>query len=204
MPLIDAQPDALAKVYASSLYDLADKQGGRDLVEDVLGSLEGVLELARQDPRFSEFLSSRVLRTRDREKALRAILEGKVDDLVLRFLLVVNRKNRLGHLPAIFSAFDEIVQDKFGRVEVNVITAQPLDADQLSSIRDRLAKTLNKDVIAHPSVDPSIIGGVRFRIGDQLVDASVATRLRRMRDMLTDHGAAEIKARAGRMIDRSE
>jgi len=192
VPLTDSQPDALAKVYANSLYDLAEAQGGRELVEDVLGSLEGILELARQDKMFSEFLSSRVLAMKDREKALRSILEGKIHDLVLRFLLVVNRKERLAHLA------------KFGRVEVDVITASPLDADQLESIRDRLAKTLSKDVIARPSVDPSIIGGVRFRIGDQLVDASVSTRLRRMRDMLTEHGAAEIKARAGRMIDRAE
>lgn len=204
MPLTDSQPDALAKVYANSLYDLAEAQGGRELVEDVLGSLEGILELARQDKMFSEFLSSRVLAMKDREKALRSILEGKIHDLVLRFLLVVNRKERLAHLPAIYSAFDELAQAKFGRVEVDVITASPLDADQLESIRDRLAKTLSKDVIARPSVDPSLIGGVRFRIGDQLVDASVSTRLRRMRDMLTEHGAAEIKARAGRMIDRAE
>lgn len=201
MPLIEAQPDAIAKVYAASLFELAEAQGGREKIEDTLGSLEGLLELTRQDPRFNEFLASRVLGSKDRAASLRKILEGRIDDLVLKFILVLNRKRRLSHLPSIYVAFDALAQEKFGRVEVDVVTAQPLDAAELNSVRDRLSKALGKDVITRPSVDPSIIGGVLFRIGDRLVDASVATRLRRMRDMLSEHGAAEIKARAGRLID---
>jgi len=201
VPLIDAQPDAVAKVYAESLYSLAEQAGGREQVEDTLGSLEGILELARGDAKFNEFLASRLLTAEKRAASLKNMLDGKVDDLVMRFILVLNNKNRLSHLPAIHAAFDAMAQEKFGRVEIDVITAQPLDAAELASVRDRLSSTLGKDVIARPSVDPSIIGGVRFRIGDQLIDASVATRLRRMRDMLSDHGAAEIKARASRIID---
>lgn len=203
MPLIDAQPDAVAKVYAESLYTLAEQAGGQEQVEDTLGSLEGILELARSNKQFDEFLASRLLSPESRERSLRAMLEGKVDDLVLRFMLVLNEKNRLSHLPAIYAAFDAMAQAKFGRVEIDVTTAQPLDAEELASVRDRLSSTLGKDVIARPAVDPSIIGGVRFRIGDRLVDASVATRLRRMRDMLSDHGAAEIKSRAGKLVDDS-
>ncbi len=201
MPLTDAKPDAVAQVYAQSLYDLAHEKGGRDLVEDTLGSLEGVLELARSDQQFSEFLASRVLNSDKRAESLKTMLEGRVDDLVLKFLLVLNDKGRLGHLSPIYQAFDAIAQEHFGRIEVDIITAHELDADEVSSIRDQLAATLGKDVIARPSIDPSIIGGVRFRIGDRLVDASIATRLRRMRDALSDHGAAEVKARAGRLLD---
>jgi len=204
VPLIDAQPDAVAQVYAQSLYELADKQGGQSQVEDTLGSLEAILELARSDKQFSEFLASRVLSADKREASLKKMLDGRVDDLVLKFMLVLNDKDRLGHLSAIYAAFDMMAQDKFGRVEVDVITAEPLSTEEVESVRDRLSKALSKDVIARPSVDPSIIGGVRFRIGDRLVDASVATRLRRMRDQLADHGAAEIKTRAGRLLDSAD
>lgn len=200
MPLTDAKPDAVAQVYARGLYELADERGGREGVESALGQLEDVLELARSDARFSEFLASRVLSAAARERSLRAIFDGRADDLIVRFLLVLNDKGRLAHLPAIAAAFDALVQERLGRVEVDVFTAAPIDTAQLGAIRDRLASKLGKDVIAHPYTEPSMIGGIRLRIGDQLIDASIATRLRRMRDQLATQGLARIKASASRLM----
>ncbi|MBK7404701.1 MAG: ATP synthase F1 subunit delta [Phycisphaerales bacterium] len=203
MPLIDTQPDALANVYARSLLELADEQGGRERIEAILGQLEDILELARSDKSFGEFFASRVLGVSARAESLRAIFSGRCDDLVLRFLLVLNQKRRLGHLVAIVAAYDALVQVRFGRIEVDVYTAAPVDVAELQGIKSRLQTILAKDVVVHPYTDEAMIGGIKFRIGDQLVDASIASRLQRMRDKLSSAGAAEIRARAGRIIDNS-
>lgn len=200
MPLSSAQPDALANTYAKSLFELAEAKGGQTAIESALAELEAVLELARADAKFSEFLSSRVLPTEKREASLKRIFSSRISDLVLRFLLVLNDKGRLAHLPAITAAFDSIVQERFGRVEVDVFTAAPLDASELRTIRDKLSATLGKDVVVHPYTEASMIGGVRLRIGDQLIDGSVATRLRRLRDKLAVEGASEIRSRANRIL----
>lgn len=201
MPLIDTQPGALAKTYARSLIDLAMAQGGRDKVEAVLGQLQDVLELAASNPRFNEFLASRVVASRDRAQSLRAMFENAVDTLTLNFLLVLNRKGRLGYIIPIVAALDQAVQAAFGRVEVDVFTASPLDSAGLSSVRERLQGSLKREVVVHPYVDGSMIGGVKFRIGDQLVDASVATRLRKLRDRLGNEGAANLRERLDRMFE---
>ncbi|HZW09086.1 MAG TPA: ATP synthase F1 subunit delta [Phycisphaerales bacterium] len=201
MPLIESQPDALANVYARSLLELAEEQGGQERIESVLGQLEDLLEMARADKTFGEFLASRVLTTVGRAASLRRILDGRVDDLVLRFLLVLNEKGRLGHIAAIVAAYDAQVQSRFGRIEVDVFTAAPVDVSELAGIKSRLAAILGKDVVVHPYTDESMIGGIKLRIGDQLVDASIASRLRRMRDRLHAAGGAEIRARAPRIID---
>lgn len=200
MPLTDAQPDALALIYARSLLDLAQAQGGRPTIEATLGELEDLLEIARQDPKFSEFLSSRVLGTAERAKSLQAILENRVSTITLRFLLVLNRKGRLGYLPPIVAAFDSEVQARFGRVEIDVYTADPMSADDLRAVRERLASALHKEVVVHPYIDGGMIGGVKFRIGDQLVDASIATRLAKLRDQMNTNGSAELRSRIDRMI----
>lgn len=201
MPLTDAQPDALAQTYAYSLFELANGKGGRSAVEETQSELEDILELARQDKRFNEFLASRVLGTEDRSTSLMNIFKGRINDLTLRFLLVLNEKGRLPHLPAIAAAFDNIVQKKFGRVEVDVFTAAPMSPDELRGVRDRLGQSLGKEVIVHPYTDGSMIGGVKFRIGDQLVDGSVATRLRKLRDQLAVEGSAKLRSRIDRLID---
>lgn len=201
MPLIESQPDAVSRVYAKSLLDLAIQQGGQGKVEETLGELEEIIELARVDDKFAEFLSSRSLGSDARRDSLRRIFAGRVSDLVLKFLLVLNDKGRIGAIASVAAAFDSMVQHQFGRVEVDVYTAQPLDRDGLESVKRRLRDTLHKEVIVHCYVEPSMIGGAKFRIGDQLVDASISTRLRKMKDQLGGSGAAELRARISRILD---
>jgi F-type H+-transporting ATPase subunit delta len=201
MPLTDSKPDAVAMIYAKSLFELAEKSGGKDQIEGILGELEDILEIARTDKRFGEFLSSRVIPDARRGRSLTRIFEGRASDLTVRFLGVVNEKGRLGHLPAIVAAYDGLVQKHFGRVEVDVFTADPIGADELRSIQSRLASAMGKEVILHPYTDSAMIGGVKFRIGDQLIDGSLATRLRKLRDQLSISGTAAIRSRFDRMIE---
>lgn len=195
MPLIETPPDAIAEIYARSVFDLAMERGGQTLAESVSGELEALLDLARQDKRFGEFLASRILPMQKREDSIRTMLSGKCEDLTRDFLLTLNRKGRLGHLPAIAAALDQILQEAFGRVEVDVYTAEPMGQEGLSSIRERLGASLKKEVVVHPYTDESMIGGVRLRIGDQLVDASISTKLRRIREQLARDGAANLRGK---------
>lgn len=201
MPLSEAQPDALASIYAKSLFELAEAKGGRAAVEDCLSELEDILELARSNPKFGELLSSRALPSASRSASLDRIFKGRVSDLTYKFLQVVNNKDRLAYLPPIAGAFDSIAQAKFGRVEVDVFTVEPLPADQVSRLRDQLSSKLGKEVILHPYVDGNMIGGVKFRIGDQLIDGSIETKLRSMRDQLNVQGLANLRGKIDRMLD---
>jgi F-type H+-transporting ATPase subunit delta len=129
------------------------------------------------------------------------MLEGNVDDLTLRFLLVLNQKGRLGHLAPIAAALDERAQRAFGRVEVDVYTAHPVDADELRSIQAQLNASLGREAVVHCYTEPAMIGGVKLQIGDRLIDGSVATRLRRVRDRLSTGGLARLRAAADRLAE---
>jgi F-type H+-transporting ATPase subunit delta len=201
MPLLETPPDALSDIYATSLFEVCQKSGGDKAVQETLDELEGILDLARKDPAFNEFLASRVLPARDRSRSLRKMFEGKISSRTLTFLLVLNDKDRLGRLPAMVEDFHDKAQEAFGRLEVDVHTAGPISSADLDTIRDRLAAALGKDVVARHRTEPSMIGGLKLRFGDRLVDGSIATRLRRLRDQLDEGGAARIRARVGDMID---
>ncbi len=201
MPLLESPPDALSDIYATSLFEVCQKSGGDTAVQETLDELEAILAMANEDHAFNEFLASRVLPARDRSKSLRAIFEGKISNRTLTFLLVLNDKNRLGRLPSMVGAFHAKAHEAFGRLEVDVHTAGPISSADLGAIRDRLASALGKDVVAHHRSDPAMIGGLKLRFGDRLVDGSIATRMRRLRDQLGRDGAARVRARVGEMID---
>ncbi len=200
MPLSHAVPDALCQTYAKSLFDLVESRDGGAGVEATLAELEDILELAKGDRKFDEFLASRTIPRAQRDAALVRIFSGRCRPLTLQFLRVLNDKERLASLPGISAAFDALVQHKFGRVEVDAFTAEPLPQDQVADLRARLSKVLQKEVVLHGYVDPHMIGGIKFRIGDQLVDASLATRLRSLQDQLASQGLAALRSRIGGVL----
>lgn len=203
MPLIEAQPDAVARVYAHALYDLATEQGGRAKVEESLAELEDILELAAGNAQLSELLASRAIPADARTESLSRMFSGRVTQTTLQFLQTLNKKGRLAHLPAIAAAFDSLVQEKFGRVEVDVITASPMNPADLQQISNGLSVALKKDVVVHTYTEPAMIGGVKFRIGDQLLDGSVATNLRNIKDQLDTKGSSKLRSTIQRIIDDS-
>lgn len=191
--------DALSMTYARSLFQLAMAAGGQAKVSEVASELEQIIDAVRSDRRFGEFIASPIIDQDKRQASLKRIFENRVTDLTLRFLLVLNQKGRLNVLDSIAGAFDAITQEHFGRIEVDVFTASPLGSDQLTGLQQSIAAALGKDPVLHPYTEPSMIGGVKLRIGDQLIDGSVATRLRRMKRDL-QQSTSKLREKANRFI----
>ena len=195
------QVDALSNVYARSLYELAEQAGGLDKIFEVAGELEQICELARGDQTFAEFLASPIIEKVKRGETLGRIFRDKVTDLTLRFLLVVNEKDRLGHLETINAAYDHLVQAAHDRIEVDVFTAHAIDADEQKAISERIQAAIGKEPVLHAYTDARMIGGLKLRIGDRLIDGSVATRLRRLRHNLITSGGTTVRERIDRIIE---
>lgn len=191
--------DALASVYARSLFELASAAGGQAKISEVAGELEQIAELSRSDRTFREFVGSPVIDRVRREQSLRRIFENRVTDLTLRFLLVLNNKGRLNRLESVVGAFDALVQEAFGRVEVDVYTAAPLGREQIEDINRRVHTALDREPVLHPYTEPAMIGGLKLRIGDRLIDGSVATQLRRMKREL-EQSTGKLRDRVNRFI----
>jgi len=190
---VSTQTDALANVYARSLFELAADAGGTDKVLEIADELEQVCALTASNQEIGLFFSSPIIDKVKRGEALSAIFTNKVTDLTLRFLLVLNNKGRLDHLRQIEVAYAQLVQEALGRVEVNVFTPRAIDDASLKTIKRNVQEMLGKEPVLHTNVDPSMLGGVKLRIGDQLIDGSVATKLRRLSESVQSKGSMAIR-----------
>ena len=195
MVRLDTPPDAVDKAYAKGLFELTFEKGGRERLEEFSAELDELVDVIRAEPRFEEFIASRIIPVEKKEQSLRKILGGNVSEHVMNLALLLNRKGRAGRFVRVAVAFDQMVQERFGRVEVDVYTRFQMPPDQLERLRGTLRTALNREPIIYTYIDPTMIGGLRVRVGDRLVDASFATRLRKMRDLLKQEGGAEMKAR---------
>ena len=197
--------DEIAEVYARSLYDLALDAGGLDKVSEVHEELQQIVEMGRSNDNFHEFFASPIIGKTSRQDAMKKIFDGRISDLVLRFLLVTNDKGRLGHLEHIAGALDSMIQDAHGRIEVDVFTVGGDGADSalLETVASRVKESTGKDAVLHQYADPSMIGGIKLLIGDKLYDGSVATRLRRLKEEVLGRGAVGVRAESARFLDNS-
>jgi F-type H+-transporting ATPase subunit delta len=195
------QTDALAQIYARSIYALAEEAGGMEKIFEVETELEEICELARGDRQFAEFMASPIIDRAKRGDALSRIFRDRITDLTLRFLLVLNEKGRLGHIEPINAAYNQLVQTAHGKIEVDVFTATDIDEAQASAIGERIRSAMGKEPVLHRYRDGSMLGGIKLRIGDQLIDGSVSTRLRRLRQGLLAGGHTAVQARIDRIIE---
>jgi len=165
----------IARPYAAALYELSQSEGSVDAVES---SLADVSKLAGESDDFRRFLRSPVISADEKSTALRAILKQvKLNTTVANFLGVVARNGRLFALPAIIRAYKALVAQGRGEATADVTSATALSAAQRASLAAALKQKLGKTVTLTEHVDPSLIGGLQVKVGSQMIDSSLKTKL---------------------------
>jgi len=183
----------IARRYAEALINAAQQEG---VVEPVLEELAEIeRDILQAYPRFAEILASARVSSAEKDRILLDLFNNRASSLVLRFLRVLNRHERLGLLRVVIREARAIWDQRNHRIPVRVHSAVPLDEDQLNSLRDRLARLIAATPILNVSTDPSLIGGLVVQIGDLRYDASVKSRLLQLRQRLIEGKTHEIQSR---------
>lgn len=161
--------------YATALFDLAEENRSIDTVEASLAKVRAALD---QSDQFKALTTSPVVA---REAAGKAVLatadELGVDATTRNFLGVLAHNRRLGELPAIIRAFRLLAARHRGEVTAEVTSAHPLDGEQVDALKQSLRSRVGREVSVDLSVDPDLLGGLVVRIGSQMIDSSIRTRL---------------------------
>jgi F-type H+-transporting ATPase subunit delta len=171
----------VAQSYARALLELADEQNSAEQIGRELNDLRDVVEA---DEAFRLYLADPSISAEQRGGVLDRALKGKIAPLLYDFLRVLNHKGRLRLLTQIAGAYQELLDQKLGKVEVDLIVAQKLDQSQLDEARKRISAALKRDAVVHVYVDDKVIGGAVLRVGDKLIDASVKYQLQLMKEKL--------------------
>lgn len=164
----------IARSYASALFALAEKTGDHEAYGRSLASVNALLDANRL---IRDFLRSPKIAVAEKKRILKTAFEATVPPLFLNFLLVVLDKRRQRLLREIAREYDLMMDERLGRLNVQVTLAHEPDARELTDIASRLTSMTGKSVIPHVQVDRDIVGGIIVRYGDRLLDGSLRRRL---------------------------
>ena len=161
--------------YATALFELARDGKAIDSVE---ASLSTVRQALADSPEFLALTTSPVLGRADAGKGIAAAAKAMdLDATTTRFLGVLAGNRRLNQLPAIIRAFRTLAAAHRGETTAEVTSAHPLTDAQVAELRQALRQRVGREVSVDLSVDPALLGGLVVRIGSQMIDSSIRTRL---------------------------
>jgi F-type H+-transporting ATPase subunit delta len=177
-----AEAATIARPYAKAAFMAARDAGALPAWSAALGSASGLVA----DARIAALITNPRL-TPDNVVSLFAGLGGAaVDGHWQNFVRLLAQNKRLGVLPEIAAQY-ELLRAKFeNEVDVEVVSAVPLNADQQSQLSASLKKRFQRDVRMTTSVDPALLGGAVIRAGDLVIDGSISGRLQRLASELAN------------------
>ena len=172
----------IARNYAEVLLALARKA---DDAEGWGRTVREVADAVGADITLRHFLESPRVSAEQKGEILARAFQDRLPPLFVRFLRTLLLKRRQMLLPEIATEYHALLDEAEGRVHAQVTFArQPSDGER-EAVSRGLSRTLGKQVVPHVSVDPSIVGGVVVKVGDQVMDGSVRRRLRLLRERMT-------------------
>lgn len=172
------QTNPHATAYAKSLLELAT---AKNQAEQIGAELADIRNILLENKSFALYLRDLAVSSDARAGKLKSIFGGRVSPLLLNTIGVMNTKGRLGDLGAMCDAYDDLLDQHLGKIEVDVTVAAKLSNEELEQVRSRIGEALKRQAVVHQYVDESIIGGMIIRVADQLIDASVRKQLETLR-----------------------
>ncbi len=189
MAQMEAQP--IARVYAEALLELAQVKGEATTIEHELTALVG---LVHGDGDLHTFFTSRTVDDDDRRTSLEKMFRGRLSDLLLNTLQVMNNKDRTELIYEFEEQYRSVLHESENVIEVHVTTVEPLVGDLNLQLVRLMEEKTGKKVLLIEHRDPSVLGGMIVRVGDQKIDLSAACQLRRMFTAILDHASRHIHA----------
>lgn len=173
---------SLAGRYASALFSLARDERQIDAVGR---SLDLVAQALADSRDLAELAASPLIGRADAGKAFAAVARQLgLDPITTSFLGVLARNGRKSELRNVIRAFRRLAAEHRGETTAEVVTAHPLKDDQLAALRAQLRSRAGRDVAIEMRTDPEILGGIVVKMGSQMIDASIRTKLNRLAEAM--------------------
>jgi F-type H+-transporting ATPase subunit delta len=169
--------EEIASVYARSLFEVASEQGKLDLVREQLGEFADAVSETRD---LQIFLFSPYFSTEEKVDGLERTVTG-LDPVVENFIKLLIEKHRMPVIFRIRAEYDRLWEEENKLLPVQITSAVELDEATVQELGDRISEQTGRHVELSSRVAPDILGGIVVQVGNSVLDASVRTRLEKLR-----------------------
>jgi F-type H+-transporting ATPase subunit delta len=177
-----AMGGSVARRYAKAIFAIGVERGNFEIFGREIGELA---ELWANSADLRQTLENPIFRLSQKRAVLQSLLPRVAPARQVQSLaLLLLERGRIAILPALARAYEEMCDEKLGRVRALVKSAKPLDLGSETEIRKAIERRTGKKVLMTTKVDPALVGGVVTYVAGMVIDGSVATRLSTLKNRL--------------------
>ena len=173
--------EEIAQVYARSLFEVARDRGRLDEVREQLGQFSEALNENRE---LQIFFFSPYFSTEEKVDGLRRTVDG-ADELLLNTLALLIENHRMPAIHRIRRTYDSLWREENKLLPVQITSAVALDEGVVRRVSEEIGRQTGRQVELTTRVDESVLGGLVLQVGNQILDASIRSRLERLRRQVT-------------------
>ena len=167
-----------AKQYSEAIFNVASETSSEKKVNDSLSFLSNSIKSL---PELRSFLLSRRVSSSDKSKAIHAIFSDKCHLIIIEFIAMIEKENIVKLIPLLEKYYSTLLFKNKNVVNVTADIAQDIDESRKNEFKSVLDKALNKNSELSFHVNPKLLGGIRLRVGNELIDASLKNHLNKLR-----------------------
>jgi F-type H+-transporting ATPase subunit delta len=165
--------------YASALFELAAEEKSADQIGEQLAAFGAAID---ESDELKSLVRSPVYSSEDQIAAIDGIAQKiGMNGSALNFLRLVAKNRRLSALPDMIRGYSALLSQSKGEIAGEVVSAEPLSAQQLKDLKAALKSSLGSEVALSTRVDSSILGGLIVKVGSRMMDNSLKTKLQNLK-----------------------
>lgn len=167
--------------YAKALFDLATiNKSANDYYQALLVLNDAILK----EESVLQIFMHPAINKEEKKNILKNTLSHLVDEELLNFLFVLIDNNRFLDLPLVIEAYKQLLDEYENKLEVKVYSRYSLTENEIISLKEKLEKHYNKNIIITKYIDESLIGGIRIITDKEVLDASILSSLDELKNNL--------------------
>jgi F-type H+-transporting ATPase subunit delta len=171
--------------YAEALFEAARE---REELEETLENLKEFVSALHESEELREFFYGPQIPESQKRRAIDALTE-EMSTSTRNFLKVLTDNGRAEILEDAVVRYEDLVKEHQGKVDVELTTAVELSDEMLDRVKSRLGEILDgREVVLETNVDPDLVGGAVFWIGEKRIDGSVRAQLQGLREKMLERG----------------
>lgn len=169
--------------YAKAFFSTAIE---KNMLNDANNDMKTIYDVCFHAEELSDFFNNPVIKTSQKKKLVKEVFGGNIHQISLSFINLIIENKRENYIVDIARNFLEMYRKQMGIKEALFTSAYPIDSSINSQIIDTIKKLFKTEVELHNIVDEKIIGGYVLRVEDKQIDASVASKLSKIKRELKD------------------
>lgn len=172
----------LAKRYAKAVLDVADDRDSVREIEEEMVQLKNIYE---DDEYLGPVLENPLIDRQEKQDIVEDTLSEYFCEEIMNLLNLMIEKGRAELIPYVSDSYDRLADERFGVVRVRARSAQPVSEEELADLQEQLERLLDgQSVDLTCEEDPELLAGMKIRIGDHVLDASLEGRIEDLEESL--------------------